>query len=509
MTASPNTAIARLVSAAPATTGATMITPDEFMMIKSMANAVCTSNLATAFNKSPADVIVALTCARDMGIPYSVALTKGYVIKGKFDLQIEVKLGMVMGRLPDFDYEIIEQTALACEVKGHRKGRLPKSVRYTMDDARTAGLLEKNRDGTNWAHPGFFTNPKDQLLWRAMGRVLKLVAPDAIHNMPISFSDDDFSEDDLMQPGSPSGAVEVAADDKAPVTVVTATVQAGPAAATVAAPAASATVTRGAVPAKSAVVPAATPAAADKKSALAIAKEHARLFQERAAKAGHDTNSKRLALVNRLRQAHKEAKVSSLSLLGVHEWKDVWTWVDAAFDESGKERAATPAVPGSPAAEVQVAPASPPAGVERAADSAAPTLDLMAADPEELDRQLGALAAAEDEPPPPATPTEAASETPAEPRESGDPVRDAALDGDYEGLLLLCRHAEPITKRDMLLTSPHGSIWFIDGPILEALGYTNRSGAVSQNLKLRTPAERAAMARGVVDAISEAQSPRS
>lgn len=149
------------------------------------------------FRGKPEDVFVALMTARGLGLDPMVALQKGYVVKGKFDIEVSVKHGMVLSRIPDFSYEIVENSPTTCTLRGGRSGRQQVSITFTIDQARKMGLTNKD----TWRN-----NPEDMLFWRAMGRLLKRTCADALYNMPVRIVEDD---DDLSPPAMDGGSTEV------------------------------------------------------------------------------------------------------------------------------------------------------------------------------------------------------------------------------------------------------------------------------------------------------------
>jgi hypothetical protein len=189
------------------TGGLAVITPPDFEMYRTIAAWSSKSQLVPDhFKGKPEDCLIAMLIGREMGIPPMIALQKGFVIKGKFDVEVKVKIGVAQERVPDFDFEIVELTELKCTVKGGRKGKNPQSVTYTMEDAKRAGLLEEktnNYGKTYKEHPGFFSNPKDQLMWRAVGRLLNLTCAGALFNIVPMLA---VSLDEVEVQREPSGA---------------------------------------------------------------------------------------------------------------------------------------------------------------------------------------------------------------------------------------------------------------------------------------------------------------
>lgn len=143
-----------------------------------------------AFRGKPEDVMVAILTARGLGLDPMVALQRGYVVKGKFDIEVSVKLGLVQSRVPDFSYEVIALDDEKCEVSGGRLGKKPMTTSFTYEQAVAAGLTQ----GRNGPTPTWQFYRHDMLLNRALGRLLKLTCADALYNMPISMDDSEDAE---------------------------------------------------------------------------------------------------------------------------------------------------------------------------------------------------------------------------------------------------------------------------------------------------------------------------
>jgi len=202
--------------------GLDVITPADFEMYRTMAAWASKSQLVPEhFKGKPEDSMIAMLMGREMGIPPMIALQKGFVVKGKYDVEVKVKVGVAQARVPDFDFEIVEQTETKCVVKGGRAGKNQHTVTYTIQDAEKAGLLEEKqgRYGKYFEHPGYHSNPKDQLMWRAVGRLLNLTCAGALFNIVPMLA---ASLEDEQVEHEPSEATVVAGDSPPPPPVAVA-----------------------------------------------------------------------------------------------------------------------------------------------------------------------------------------------------------------------------------------------------------------------------------------------
>lgn len=154
----------------------------DFDSMRNAAAIISRSGLVPeAFRGKPEDVMVAILTARGLGLDPMVALQKGYVVKGKFDIEVSVKLGLIQSRVPDFDYEVVRLDDDACTVRGGRAGKNPVEVTFTYAQAERAGLTKSRfGDKETWQ---FYR--RDMLFNRALGRVLKMTCAAALYNMPV------------------------------------------------------------------------------------------------------------------------------------------------------------------------------------------------------------------------------------------------------------------------------------------------------------------------------------
>ena len=179
------------------TTQTVFPTGQEFTDMRNAAALISQSGLVPeAFRGKPADVLVAILTARGLGLDPMVALQKGYVVKGKFDIEVSVKLGLVQSRVPDYDFEIIELNDERCIIEGGRAGKNRVRSQFTYAQAVAAGLTVGKFGPT----PTWQFYRQDMLLNRALGRNLKLTCAAALYNMPLRLDEPD---DEVPPPAPP------------------------------------------------------------------------------------------------------------------------------------------------------------------------------------------------------------------------------------------------------------------------------------------------------------------
>lgn len=170
-------------------------TPAEWEATKNAAVQFAKSDLVKPhFRGKPENVCLALITGRDLGLPWTIVLQKGFVVDGKFDLEVDVKVDLVRRNLPGFDFEVIEQTEEKCVIRGGVKGRNLHTIEFTYEQAKLAGYTA-GRDGEkqNW-RPG---RRGDMLLARCLARLLKRTG--GLYASLINSLDAD-AVDDLEQP---------------------------------------------------------------------------------------------------------------------------------------------------------------------------------------------------------------------------------------------------------------------------------------------------------------------
>jgi hypothetical protein len=163
-------------------------TPAEWDAIRSMGALLSQSPLVPQhFRGKPNDCVLVLLTGRELGLGPMLSLQNAYVIGGKFELNVATKLGVVQSRVPDFDYQVLENDETKCTVKGGRTGKEQHTVTFTVEQAQRAGLLD--RAGSAWAN-----YREDMLHNRALGRLLKRTCSAALVGLPLMLDDAETME---------------------------------------------------------------------------------------------------------------------------------------------------------------------------------------------------------------------------------------------------------------------------------------------------------------------------
>lgn len=152
------------------------IVPRTFVEAQAMCAALAVSDLVPGnYRDKPQNMIVVVMSGAELGIPPMQSLRLYHLMDGVPRLSAEGIRSIVIVS-PDCEYfEPQTMSELASTWVGKRRGRPEKSVTWTIERARKAGLVDrKNRDGSpgNW-----MKYPEDMLNARASAQLARLVWP--------------------------------------------------------------------------------------------------------------------------------------------------------------------------------------------------------------------------------------------------------------------------------------------------------------------------------------------
>jgi hypothetical protein len=157
-------------------------TPEEIQGLTTLAS---WTFRARTFPQYPSaeSVFVGLCWMREMGISMMMGLSKGYVVKGKFDVEAKVKLASIKAKIHTFEYEFPESNDKRCVFRARL---LPTDkwteTEYTIERAKAAGYT-KNRDGVEDPTDVWQSNRAEMLQWRAITRWINLYAGHVIYSV--------------------------------------------------------------------------------------------------------------------------------------------------------------------------------------------------------------------------------------------------------------------------------------------------------------------------------------
>lgn len=154
--------------------------------VVALAEHICdTQFVPKAIRGNAPAVAAAILAGMELDLPPMTALRHVQVVEGAPSLSAEYKRARVLSAGHKLD--ITEHTTEACTVTGHRKGHEPVTVRYTIRDARTAGLV-KDRGA-------YVTRPRRMLFARASTEVCDALFTDITNGLPTTELMEDHAED--------------------------------------------------------------------------------------------------------------------------------------------------------------------------------------------------------------------------------------------------------------------------------------------------------------------------
>ena len=150
----------------------TILMPNaEWAQIKEQALMISRSGLAPKSVKTPEQVVTIAMMGYELGLSPMTALNNISVINGKPTLEAKLMLALVFQRHPQAQYRIIENTENKAIILLGRANQKPAQFCFTIDDAKKAGLLQKD----NWKK-----YPKIMLFWRVVAIACRSVFPDVL-----------------------------------------------------------------------------------------------------------------------------------------------------------------------------------------------------------------------------------------------------------------------------------------------------------------------------------------
>lgn len=149
-----------------------------------------------------AQAIVKIQAGRELGFPPVTSMTGIYIVEGK--VMVGAQMIGACAIKHGYRYRTVEHTNEACEVEIVKDGTVLGTARFTMAEARAAGLANKS----NWKNYG-----RQMLLWRALAQAVRSFAPDALGGMPVYDPDEVESlptkrVENLTPPGTEPAADE-------------------------------------------------------------------------------------------------------------------------------------------------------------------------------------------------------------------------------------------------------------------------------------------------------------
>jgi hypothetical protein len=130
----------------------------------------------TGLRGSPAAVAACILTGRELGIGPMASLKHVQVVRGTPSLSAEFKRARALAA--GHEIRIVQRDSNACILEGRRRGQRDwVTFRYTLDDAKRAGLLRGGESA--WA-----TRPRRMLFARASSELCDALFPDTTNGLP-------------------------------------------------------------------------------------------------------------------------------------------------------------------------------------------------------------------------------------------------------------------------------------------------------------------------------------
>jgi hypothetical protein len=166
--------------------------PSSVAEVQSLSRLMSRSMLVPqALRGKESDVAVTIMAGLELGIPPMTALRLIHVVQGRPVLAADLLVACVR-RLPDCEsFKRVESTAKKAVYTTKRKGEDPVTQEWTLEDAKRAGLLNKD----NWKK-----YPAAMLRARAKADLARDVYPDAVAGVYIADEAADIDESAPVDP---------------------------------------------------------------------------------------------------------------------------------------------------------------------------------------------------------------------------------------------------------------------------------------------------------------------
>jgi hypothetical protein len=141
------------------------------------------------------DIFFIVCAGMELGFAPMAALRSLYVVNGRTALEAKAKAALCRQRGAALYFKKVEDTDKAVAWETHRKGDPSPSVqRFTIDDAKQAGLLGKGGPWTNY--------PRRMMSWKALGFLCDDTYPDIMLGVATK---EDFDEEQIDVPPDRDG----------------------------------------------------------------------------------------------------------------------------------------------------------------------------------------------------------------------------------------------------------------------------------------------------------------
>jgi hypothetical protein len=155
-------------------------TDDEIERMYRIAKALALSGMFKDARQAE-QAFALIVIGRDLGLSPAQSMTGIHIVEGK-PMMHYAMLGTFVREREGCDYRVTEHTDEACSIEFFRDGESLGVSRFTMEDAKRAGLGKPTRNGqpSNWVKL-----PRNMLYARAMSNGVRWFTPEALGGIPV------------------------------------------------------------------------------------------------------------------------------------------------------------------------------------------------------------------------------------------------------------------------------------------------------------------------------------
>jgi len=131
-----------------------LLNPALWDMLKSQAEVIFKSGFVPRGVDSPVKVLAIMLKGHEMGLPPMLSLSEISIVEGKPTISANLMLSLIYSKMPGAEVNFVQMDDEACVIHAKRPGGNVVVISFTIEDAKKAGLLEKNNKG-NYREPWF------------------------------------------------------------------------------------------------------------------------------------------------------------------------------------------------------------------------------------------------------------------------------------------------------------------------------------------------------------------
>ena len=146
---------------------------DNFERVRTLAELIAKSGFAGPLRKGE-DVLAVAMHGASLGLSLATAMRAVHCFSGKVSLSADLMRALILRDIPGARIKVTKETDTECEMEFSAPSRETYVSRYSIEEAKRAGLLGKD----NWKG-----NPRDMIFARCASRGSRRFAPDVLAGM--------------------------------------------------------------------------------------------------------------------------------------------------------------------------------------------------------------------------------------------------------------------------------------------------------------------------------------